>query len=157
MTMIRKLLAVAVTGFAILTSPGFAESRPPDNADGRYSFNKVAEGYVRLDSQTGQVSLCNRRAVGWACQAVPEDRAVLENEIARLRSENAVLKKDLLSRGLPLPTGSLPEPPLARNDDGNLRLPNNADIDRMMTFVGKMWRRLVDMITNAHKDTFGKG
>jgi hypothetical protein len=35
---------------------------------------------------------------------MPEDRAVLENEIARLRSENAALKKDILSRGLPLPS-----------------------------------------------------
>ena len=72
--------------------------------------------------QTGEVSLCSQRTVGWACQAAPEDRAVLENEIARLRSENAALKKDLLSRGLPLPPGAMPEPPVAR--DGDTLRPN---------------------------------
>jgi hypothetical protein len=156
MTMIRRALAVVTTGIAVLAMPAFAESTTPDSEDGRYSFSKVQDGYVRLDMQTGQVALCSRRAVGWACQAMPEDRAVLENEIARLRGENAALKKDLLSRGLPLPAGSLPEPPVARERDGNLRLPNHADVDRMMQFVGKMWRRLVDMIANAQKDVFGK-
>jgi len=153
--MIRKALPLVVTAFAVAAGSALAEDGPPDSDGGRYSFNKVQDGYVRLDGQTGQVSLCNRRSVGWACQAVPEDRAVLENEIARLRMENAALKKDLLSRGLPLPTGAVPEP-TARGGDGNLRLPSNADIDRMMNLVGKMWRRLVDMIASAHKDVFGK-
>lgn len=155
--MIRNVLAVVAIGMTIVAAPALADSATPDNAEGRYTFSKVQDGFLRLDSQSGQVAMCSRRAVGWACQAVPEDRAVLENEIARLRSENAALKKDLLSRGLPLPTGSLPEPPPLRNGDGNLRLPNNADIDRVMDFVGKIWRRLFDMVTNARRDTFGKG
>jgi hypothetical protein len=155
MTMIRHALAVVIAALAAAAVPALAETAPPDREDGRYTFSKVAGGYLRLDLQTGQVSVCSPRTVGWACQAVPEDRAVLENEIARLRSENAALKKDLLSRGLPLPTGAMPEP-AARPGDGNLRLPSNADIDRMMSFVGRMWRRLVDMIAGAHKDMSGK-
>ena len=67
--------------------------------------------------QTGEVSVCSQRAVGWACQAAPEDRAVLENEIARLRTENAALKKEILAHGLPLPGGAMPEPPAARDSD----------------------------------------
>ncbi len=70
---------------------------------------------MRLDTQTGEVALCSQHAVGWACEAAPEDRAVLENEIARLRSENAALKKEILARGLPLPPGATPEPPVAAN------------------------------------------
>ena len=42
---------------------------------------------MRLDTQTGQVALCGRQTVGWACLAAPEDRTVLENEIARLRKK----------------------------------------------------------------------
>ena len=88
-----------------------ADDATPDTADGRYIFNKIADGggLLRLDTQTGEVALCSQRSVGWACEAAPEDRAVLENEIARLRSENAALKKDILSRGLPLPPGAMPE------------------------------------------------
>ncbi len=109
--------------------------------------------------QTGQVSVCSQRAVGWACQAVPEDRAVLENEIARLRSENAALKKDILARGLPLPAGTMPEPP-ARDGDHTLRPKDyrisTADIDRVMALVGRVWHRLVEAIAQAQKQVLNK-
>ena len=58
----------------------------------RFAFNRVDGGFLRLDNQTGQISFCGPRAIGWACQAVPEDRAALENEIARLQAEVASLK-----------------------------------------------------------------
>jgi hypothetical protein len=58
-------------------APPFAE-----NDDSRYSFHRVQDGYLRLDVRTGQVALCSRRQVGWACQVLPDDRIVLESEIA---------------------------------------------------------------------------
>ena len=109
-------MAVIIAGCCV-TAPVWGDEAAPETEGGRYSFSKVADGFVRLDMQSGEVSLCSRRAVGWTCQAVPEDRAVLENEIARLRRENAVLKKEILSRGLPLPAGTLPEPPVVRDGD----------------------------------------
>src|ERR1700685_1998942 len=108
--MIEKTLAGALIGWCLL-SPALAEGVTPDNEGGRYAFSKQADGVLRLDKQTGDVSLCTQRTVGWACQAAPDDRAVLEDEIARLRRENAALKKDILARGLPLPAGAMAEPP----------------------------------------------
>src|SRR5579863_7770509 len=134
-----------------LIAPALADDATPDSGGGRYTFSKVTEGFLRLDAQTGEVSVCSQRTVGWACQAVPEDRAVLENEIARLRKENAVLKRDLLARGLPLPSGAMPEPPMM--PDRN-RLPDagtNPDVDRMVAMVGRMWHQLVDAIVRAQK------
>jgi hypothetical protein len=154
-TMISKALAVSVTGLCLIV-PALAEEATPDNGEGRYTFSKVAEGFLRLDTQTGEVSVCSQRAVGWACQAVPEDRAVLENEIARLRSENAALKRDILARGLPLPTGTMPEPPVLRDGDRTPRLGGNSDLDRMMTLVGRMWHRLVEAIVQAEKQVLNK-
>jgi len=92
--------------------------------------------------------------VGWTCQAVPEDRAVLESEIARLRRENAALKRDILSRGLPLPAGTLPEPPAVRDGDRAPQWGN--DIDRLMTYVGRAWQRLVEAITRAEQQMLKK-
>ncbi len=82
---------------------------PPESEDGRFTFHRADDGYLRLDGRTGQVSLCNRRPAGWLCQAVPDDRLALEAEIARLQGENALLKKELLSRNLPLPNNVRPE------------------------------------------------
>ncbi len=153
--MINRAFAIVVAGFCFVL-PALAEDATPEGEEGRYTFSKVADGFIRLDMQTGEVSLCSQRTVGWACQAVPEDRAVLENEIARLRSENAVLKRDLLSRGLPLPSGTLPEPPVV-GDDG--RLPprgGGSDLDRMMAFMGRVWHRLVEAIAQAQRQVLNK-
>ena len=100
--MTNTICAIVVAGFCLI-APALADDPTPDSGGGRYTFSKVAEGLLRLDTQTGEVSVCSQRTVGWACQAVPEDRAVLESEIARLRKNNAALKKELLARGLPLP------------------------------------------------------
>jgi len=160
--MIGRVLAPATAVLAfVLTVFGpplaaRADDAAPDSEGGRYTFNKVADGYLRLDGRTGEVALCSQRSVGWACQTAPEDRAVLENEIARLRRENATLKQDLLSRGLPLPAGAMPEPPTASNDETTPRLPSNADLDRAVAFMGRMWNRFVDTINRAQKQVFSK-
>ncbi len=151
--MIRSLVALTLAG--VLFAPA-AYAQGPDSEDGRYQLNRVDDGYLRLDLKSGQVSLCNRREVGWACRVVPEDRAALDGEIARLQAENGALKKSLLDRGLPLPGGIDLGAPAARSGDRDLKLPNNADIDRMMAVVEKVWRRLVEMIVNMQKDFMKK-
>jgi hypothetical protein len=153
--MIHQTFAIAIAGFCLI-APASAEDAAPDGEGGRYTFNKVAEGVVRLDTQTGEVSVCSQHAVGWACQAAPEDRAVLENEIARLRRENAVLKKDMLARGLPLPAGAAPEPPLAQNGEPALRPPSDADLDHVIAFAGRVWHRFVEAIARAQKQILNK-
>ena len=74
--MIKKTLAGALIGWCLL-GPALADDATPDNEGGRYVFSKQADGVLRLDKQTGDVSLCAQRTVGWACQAAPDDRAVL--------------------------------------------------------------------------------
>ena len=143
-----------------------ADPTTPDTAGGRYMFEKQPGaqaqdhvGYLRLDTQTGEVALCSQRSVGWACEAAPEDRAVLENEIARLRAENAALKKEILSRDLPLPPGANPEPgassPTAQNSV-TLQLPSDADIDRMVAYAGQLWHRFIDAVDRAQQQVFNK-
>jgi hypothetical protein len=151
--MFRYVLAAVIAGALIAPA---AHAQDPDSNDNRYQFNRVEDGYLRLDLKSGQVSLCSRRAVGWSCIAVPDDRAAFDGEIARLQAENAALKKTLLDQGLSLPGGVKSEPPAARNGDSDLKLPSNADIDRMMAVVEKVWRRLVEMIANLQKDILKK-
>jgi len=169
--MIRSGIAVASVALFLVGLPVWAQfstrafadtSAPPDSAGGRYIFEKQTDspsgGYLRLDTQTGEVALCSQRNVGWACQAAPEDRAVLENEITRLRAENAALKKEILSRGLPLPPGASPEvgtAPAAQNSV-TLQLPSDADINRMVAYAGQLWHRFVDAVDRAQKQILNK-
>ena len=124
-----------------------AETENPISDDSRFTCNRVDDGFLRLDMRSGQVSLCRRGADGWSCDIVPDDRGAVDNEIARLRSENAVLKKALLDRGLPLPTGANTDA-CARSGDHGANLPSDAKTERVTALVGRMWRQLVDMFTS---------
>jgi len=75
-----------------------AESMP-DTENGRYALSRVGDGAViRLDTRTGTVSNCSNSNGGWACYAVPDERAAMDAEIGRLLAENEKLKAQLASR-----------------------------------------------------------
>jgi hypothetical protein len=123
----------------------------PDPERGRFSFQQLPEGTLRLDSRTGQVSVCSKRAVGWACQAVSEDRAALESEIARLQAENAALRRELSSHGIATPDGGKP-PSFSAKPDEDGKWPSNADLDRAMSFLERAWHRLVEMVQRLQRE-----
>jgi hypothetical protein len=161
--MIRTFVAIAIAALAFPTL-GHSQAAQPGTPDGenggRYSFHRVEDGFLRLDLRTGYVSLCNRRTIGWACQTIPDERIALESEIARLQNDNGVLKKELLSRSLPLP-GKMKndvktEPPAAKLNEPELKLPSQADMDRMKALVEKAWRRLVEVISQLQKEALQK-
>lgn len=168
--MMRFASAVLAAGLAV-TSAALAQdaSAPvaPDADDSRYSFHRVQDSFVRLDGRTGHVSVCGREASGWACRMVPDERAAFEEAIGRLQSDNAVLKKDLLARGLSLPGGVKPDPPAAKGSDKDAgkpgeanptpKLPSDAELDRVMGFIEKVWRRLVEMMVEFQRDMQRKG
>jgi hypothetical protein len=167
-TMIKSTAAVVVALACLVVpvvapvlppvlAPVLADDETPDSDHGRFSFSKVADGLLRLDLKTGEVSLCSQRAVGWACQAAPDDRVVFENEVARLRTENAALKKELIAHNLSLPNGVAAEPPAAGNGDSAPKIGDKAgdktgdDIDRMVEAAGRLWHRFVDAIARAQR------
>jgi len=136
------VLVSAVVAFA----PAAYAQTAPDTENGRYVFNQVSDGMLRLDTRTGQVSLCAKKDTGWACNAVPDERQALESEITRLQRENGALKKDMVARGLPLPSGVAGAPANQRELNLTVPLPSDAEIDRVMSAFEKMWRRLIDMV-----------
>jgi hypothetical protein len=147
---VMRILAFALTLSLADFSAASAQTATPDSENGRYSFYPVADGMLRLDTRTGQISQCSRSDAGWACKVVPDERSALETEIARLQGENATLKKELLARGLPLP--GTPGPPVAKPDEPEIKLPSDADVDKVISFLERVWRRLVEMGKSVQKD-----
>src|SRR5207248_258019 len=74
------------------SAPQSQAAPPPSQDDGRYSFHRIGDGFVRLDSRTGQLAQCGWAATGWSCKMVPDERAALESEIGRLQRDNVELK-----------------------------------------------------------------
>jgi hypothetical protein len=160
-----------------------------DLADARFTYHRIDDGYLRLDLRSGEVATCRQRGAGWACTLAPEERAALENEIARLQRDNALLKNALLERGLPLPTPAPTapvQPPVAQAPaippvasappqtsppaaaapqspsapapaEPNLRPRDNAEVDRVMDMMERLWRRLVELVTTIQRDIQRRG
>ncbi|WP_027581446.1 hypothetical protein [Bradyrhizobium sp. Ai1a-2] len=164
-------VSTALAGVALslsLSGAAFAQSRP-DTENGRYALSTTADGVLRLDTRTGTVSTCNNNSgAGWACYAIPDERAALDAEIGRLQVENEKLKAELAQRDSPV-TGktdeALPksdslkqgEPKVAEGGRKvEIPLPSDQDMDRMMSFLERAWRRLVEMANRMQRDTSGK-
>jgi hypothetical protein len=147
---------------------GVGAAQMPDGENGRYALSAVADGVIRLDTRTGDVSTCSNTGTGWACYAVPVERAALDAEIGRLMDENEKLKAQLAAREATV-TGKIDEPlpkadslkkPEPKVDEGERKieipLPSDRDMDRMMSFLEQAWRRLVEMANRMQKDVAGK-
>jgi hypothetical protein len=78
----------------------------PDTENGRYALSPVADGVLRLDTRTGAVSTCSNSGAGWACYAVPDERAALDAEIGRLQADNEKLKASWRRASRPSPARS---------------------------------------------------
>src|SRR5882672_9227528 len=162
----RLFLAAAVIGCLGGFGPATAQS-VPDIENGRYALSPVADGVIRLDTRTGAVSTCNNSGAGWACYAVPDERAALDAEIGRLQSDNEKLKAQLAARE-PTVTGKIDEPlpktdslkPATPKADTERKieipLPSDRDMDRVMSFLEQAWRRLIEMAQRVQKDFSGK-
>jgi hypothetical protein len=141
----------------------------PDTENGRYALSPAADSVLRLDTRTGALSTCNNHSIGgWACYAVPDERTTLDAEIGRLQAENEKLKAQLAERE-PTVTGKIeeplpksdslkkPEPKVAEGERKiEIPLPSDRDMDRMMSFLERAWRRLIDMANRVQKDVNGK-
>jgi predicted nucleic acid-binding Zn-ribbon protein len=53
----------------------------------RYRFSHSAEGVLRLDNETGQVTLCRPLNGSWVCNPAPEESALLKVELDRKDAE----------------------------------------------------------------------
>jgi len=139
----------------------------PDTDNGRYTLAPVADGVLRLDTRTGVMSTCNNKRIGWACYAMPDERAALDAEIGRLQKDNAALQARLAQQesaagkteeALPKQDSLRKDAPKAAESERKpeLTLPSDRDIDRAINFLERAWQRLVEMANRMQKDVAGK-
>lgn len=163
----RATFAAALCCAPLTAAPAQGQQvRPPDilaqqqdGQDGRYVFHEVDEGILRLDSRSGELSLCSRQNGNWTCRIVPDERAAVDAEIARLAQENSELRAALAARNQNVVPGAATPPPNAAKPDAQaapgdplLRLPTSEEMERARTVVTTIWHRLVEMMAKLRAD-----
>lgn len=164
---ISKTLPAAALAFCLGGSAAFAQSSP-DSENGRFTLSPTADGVLRLDTRTGVVSTCTNSGAGWACYAMPDERKAWDTEIGRLQAENEKLGARLAERDASVAgkiDEALPksdslkkiEPKVAEGERRiEIPLPSDRDMDRMMSFLERAWRRLIEMANRVQKDVNGR-
>lgn len=125
--------ATALSVFAIVAlAPAAAQSpsrAAPEQRDGRYSMTPTAEGFLRLDTRTGAVSLCRATPSGAECRAGADERDALQAEIDRLSKENEDLRRKMASA--------------APGDRLRNALPTDEEMNKALGWMEQLMRRMM--------------
>jgi hypothetical protein len=134
----------------------------PDTENGRYTLSPVTDGFLRLDTRNGVVSICTNKN-GWVCRLVPDERAALDTEIGRLQTDNKQLREQLAQRETV--TGKT-DVPLAKEDskksaqaspdskaspDRKIELQLSPEHEKLLALIDRMWDRLIEMAVRFQK------
>ena len=130
---------------------------------GRYTMTPADGGFIRLDTESGAMSLCARKADGWACEAMPDSVAAMNRDLDALKAENKALKDEIRrleeTFGLAEPgktdPGKKAEVPPDARPGGKLQLPTEKDVDQAMDYMTRMLRKFRDKLKELESEKGG--
>ncbi|MGD9915390.1 MAG: hypothetical protein AB7S80_15015 [Rhizobiaceae bacterium] len=106
----------------------------------RYTIEKTDKGYVRMDTQTGEVSVCEESGTQLVCRVAADERKALQEEIDRLYGKVVSIEERLatLEKSTILNPGGL--------------LPSDEELDRSLDTMEKLMRRFMTIMKDSGKD-----
>lgn len=129
---------VRVAVLMLLLSTSAPAAGQETGSRGRYAFVPVAEGALRLDTGTGEVSLCSGEGVALVCRPVPGAGAALMAEAAVASARIAALEARVAALE-------------ARPAAGNI-IPDDEALDRVAVLADKVMRRFFAMVRDMKRD-----
>jgi hypothetical protein len=141
----------ALAALCLLPGAAVGQDRP-----GRYAMSPVENGFVRLDTETGAVSLCSRKDGTWKCEAMEDEAMALRQQVERLTAENRSLRSEVERLEKPAAgqgrRGELP----SERPGGRFELPSDQEVDRALDYLERMYRKFRDrlkQLEGERKDT----
>ena len=106
----------------------------------RYRLEKSDNGYVRMDTKTGAMSVCEERSGQLVCKMAADERAALQDEIDRLQSSVKALDERV---------AKLESTPSARLESN---LPSEEDFNKTMSYMERFFRSFMDIVKDMDKE-----
>ncbi|TIQ35093.1 MAG: hypothetical protein E5X48_15175 [Mesorhizobium sp.] len=106
----------------------------------RYRLEKSANGYVRMDTQTGAMSICEERSGQLVCKMAADERAAFQEEIDRLQSSVKALDERV---------AKLENTPSARLESN---LPSEEDFNKTMSYMERFFRSFMDIVKDMDRE-----
>lgn len=124
---------------------------------GRYTMSPAdGGGFIRLDTETGQMSHCLRREGDWACREMGDPGRGLGGEVERLRAENQRLRGEIRQmEEIMLGQGRGEKGSEPRSGKPELTLPSEKDIDEAMSYAQRMLRKFREKLKELEGEKSG--
>jgi flagellar motility protein MotE (MotC chaperone) len=106
----------------------------------RYRLEKSANGYVRMDTRTGAMSVCEERSGQLVCKMATDERAAYQDEIDRLQNSVKALDERVTK---------LENSPSARLESN---LPSEEDFNRALGYMERFFRTFKDIVKDMDKE-----
>jgi hypothetical protein len=104
----------------------------------RYRLEKTETGYVRMDTATGEMSICEERTGQLVCKMAADERAAFQDEIDRLQAKLDGIE----GRVAKLEERAIPE----------ALLPSDEEVDKSLDIMEKFFNRFMGMMKQLDKD-----
>ena len=106
----------------------------------RYRLEKSANGYVRMDTETGAMSICEERSGQLVCKMAADERAAFQDEVDRLQA---------LMKAMDERVTKLENSLSARLES---KLPSEEDFDKTMNYMERVLRGFMGIVKEMDKD-----
>lgn len=137
----RSVIRAVATALAIAAVSGTAVAQA--DKGGRFAMSPVEGGVMRLDTESGAMSLCRRTGDQWACEAVPDNARAQAHDLDKARRELADARaaiKHLEEMLLGKDGETKPA------DKPGFKLPSEQDVDQAMDYVERMLKKFRDRL-----------
>jgi len=116
-------------GLAALLIPATLSAAEPDVS--RFQLERSGDHFIRLDKQTGAMSLCEEKEGSLVCRMAADERAAYEDELDRLSERVGALENKSIV---------------------NKALPSDAEIDRSISIMERMMKSFMDVVKQFQED-----
>ena len=116
----------------------------------RYRLEKSPDGYVRMDTRTGQMSICEEKWGELVCRMAADERTAVQDEIERLQTEVKALNDRLAGvKALEDRVSRLENSVAAKIENS---LPTEEDFNRTMSYMERFFRSFMDIVKDFESE-----
>ena len=119
--------------FLLLLAPAPALAQEGD----RYQLERTEDGYVRLDTRTGEMSSCREEEGQLVCRPAADEREAVEEGADRLRADLEALERRVTA---------------LEESKGSGGLPSDEELDRTLGFMEKFFRTFMGLAREWSED-----
>ncbi|RVD73132.1 MAG: hypothetical protein E5V62_03350 [Mesorhizobium sp.] len=111
----------------------------------RYRLEKSANGYIRMDTQTGAMSICEERSGQLVCKMAADERAAFQDEVDKLQTSVKALDERV---------AKLENSLSARLES---QLPSEEDFNKTLGYMEQFFRTFKDIVKDMDKENGDDG